>query len=301
MRGMTGWLCCALLLPVLAVAAAPAPMRYIHPPPESLLDNRYDFEWKILETALERTRQAWGDYRIEVSDFMTEQRQVHELTQASGRLSMIFRGTTPDMERSLQPVRIPVDLNLQGYCVLLIRAGEQSRFDAVRTLEDLKSLTVGLGLGWIDVDILRANGLNVVTGSSYEGLFDMLRQRRFDVLLRSSVEVLDEHAQRRGATPELAIEQRLLIYYPMPMYFWFRGDDEGRRLAARVETGMRAMLEDGSYQRIFAEYQDHKIRQLRLAERHIIRLRNPLLGSEAFNDSRLWFNPASYQPAAGAR
>lgn len=279
-----------LLLPLAGLAAEP--MRYVHPPPESALDRRYDFEWKILETALERTRAAQGPYRIEPSEFMTEQRQVYELAQGTGRLTILFRGTTPEMERTLLPIRIPVDLNLQGYCVLLVRADEQQRFAAMRTLEDLKPLSFGLGLGWIDVDILRANGLRVVTGSSYDGLFEMLRQRRFDVFLRSAVEVLDEFAQRRGTMPELAIEPGLIVYYPMPMYFWFPKTAEGARLASRVETGMRAMLEDGSYQRIFAQYQDAKIRQLGLAGRHIIRLENPLLGPETpLHDARLWFVP----------
>jgi hypothetical protein len=86
-----------------------------------------------------------------------------------------------------------------------------------------------------------------------------------------------------------------VLYYPMPMYFWFAKSPQGRRLAERVERGMRIMLEDGSYDRIFAQYQDDKIRRLRLASRRIIRIDNPLLGPDTpFADRRLWFDPRSY-------
>lgn len=272
--------------------AGDAPMRYVHPPPESALDHRYDFEWRILRSALERTRGHYGDYRIAESEFMTEQRQVHELAADSGTLTLLFLGTTAAMERDLLPVRIPVDLGLQGYCVFLIRREDQPRFAGVRTLDDLRRFTFGLGLGWIDVDILRANGLDVVTGSSYEGLFSMLQQRRFDVFLRSSVEALGEIAQHRAAFPDLRIEEQLVLYYPMPMYFWFARSDEGRRLAARVEAGMRMMLDDGSYDRIFAQYQDGKIAQLHLGQRRVLGIGNPLLPpATPLADRRLWFDP----------
>ena len=283
------------LLSAGAMAGERATMRYVHPPPESALDHRYDFEWKILETALERTRDRYGAYEIAQSAFMTERRQVRELASAGKRLTLLFLGTTAAMERDLLPVRIPVDRNLQGYCVLLIRREDQARFAAVRSLDELRRFRFGLGLGWIDVDILRANGFNVVTGSSYEGLFSMLQQRRFDVFLRSAVEVLDEYDQRQTALPDLKIEDQLILYYPMPMYFWFARTPDGRRLAARVETGMRLMLEDGSYERIFAQYQNRKIERLQLRSRRVLRIDNPLLpAATPLADGRLWFNPQHY-------
>lgn len=297
-RGCAALLCCWLLTVSGALAGDAASMRYIHPPPESPLDQRYDFEWRILEAALQRTRAEYGPYAITAAEFMTERRQVHELAADSGRLSILFLGTSPEMERLLLPVRIPVDLNLQGYCVLLIRDGDQPRFAAVRDRQDLRQYSIGLGLGWIDVDIVRSNGLQVVTGSSYDGLFDMLAHGRFDGLLRSAVEVLDEYAERRTSLPGLAIEDHLLIYYPMPMYFWFARTPEGRRLAERVERGMHAMLADGSYQRIFSQFQDWKITRLHLWDRRIIRLDNPLLDPRLhLRDQQHWFNPQRYHSA----
>jgi hypothetical protein len=290
---------CALLVPVAAAEGATAldeVMTYIHHPPESARDVRYVYQWQVLQTALEKTRRKWGPYRMVASEVMTERRQAYELRNATGKLTVMYLGSTPEFERELLPVRIPVDRNLGGYDIFLIRTGEQARFDAVRTLADLKTFTYGLGLGWIDVEILKSNGFHVVTGSSYDGLFEMLVSRRFDVFLRSAVEILDEYDQQQPEMRDLRIEDRLILYYPWPMYFWFAQTPEGRRLAERAEAGMRLMLADGSYDEIFSRFQRSKIERLHLKTRTIYRIENPLLSPETpLADKRLWFDPRTYR------
>src|SRR6478735_2512179 len=191
-----------VLAAFLGVAPPPAPMTYVYHPPESALDVRYLYHWEILRTALEKTTPKWGAYRMVPSERMTEQRQTFELKNRTGKLTVMYLSTTPDFERSLVGIHIPVDKNLGGYCVFLIRKGEQPRFDAVKSLDDLRKFSYGLGLGWIDVDILQSNRFKVVTGSDYEGLFDMLAHKRFDVFLRAAVEVLDEYKQHEGKNLE---------------------------------------------------------------------------------------------------
>jgi len=299
-------LACALLAPAVSfrdgppVASPGAPrdgvMTYIHHPPESARDVRYLYQWEVLRTALEKTQGEWGPYRLVAGDVMTERRQAYELRNATGNLTVMYLGTTPEFERELVPVRIPVDRSLGGYCVFLVRAGEQARFDAVRTLDDLRQFTYGLGLGWIDVEILRASGFNVVTGSSYDGLFEMLVNRRFDVFLRGAVEILDEYEQRREELRDIRIEDSLLLYYPLPMYFWFAKTPEGQRLAQRAEAGLRLMLADGSYDEIFDRYQRAKIERLHLKTRKAYRIDNPFLGPETpLADRRLWFDPTTFR------
>ena len=285
----------ALLLVFLAAASRAQVMTYIYNAPESSLDVRYLYHWEILRTALEKTTPKWGPYRMVPSGVMTERRQTFELRNATGKLTVMYLSTTPDFEQHLIPIRIPVDRNLGGYCVFLIRRGDQKRFDDLRSVADLQRFSYGLGLGWVDVDILKANGFRVVTGSSYDGLFEMLAHKRFDVFLRAATEVLDEYGQRKDALP-LAIEDSIILYYPLPMYFWFPKTDQGRRLAARAEEGMRMMIADGTYDRIFNAYQRQKIERLRLGERKIFRISNPFLGPETpFADKRLWFDPQTWK------
>lgn len=280
------------------VAQAAGVMRYLYHPPESQLDQRYLYHWKILETALEKTTARFGPYLMQPAEFMTEKRQTYELMHATGRLTVMYLSTTRELEQQLIPVRIPVDRNLGGYCLFLIRKQDQERFQSINSLDELRQFRYGLGLGWIDVGILQANQFKVVTGSSYDGLFEMLNNRRFDVFLRAAVEVLDEYEQRRTAMPDLFIEPGLLLYYPLPMYFWFPKTAEGKRLAERAEAGMRMMIADGTYDRIFSEYQDYKIERLQLKNRKIFRIENPNLGPETpFEDRRLWFDPQTYRTA----
>jgi hypothetical protein len=282
----------AFVVLVALPALAAAPMRYVHHPPESSLDVRYLYQWEILRTALEKTKGKWGPYELVASERMTERRQAFEMEHATGKLTVMYLSTTPHFEESLVPVRIPVDRNLGGYCVFLIRKKDAKRFENIRSLDDLRKFKFGLGLDWIDVGILRANKLNVVTGSSYEGLFQMLDAGRFDVFLRGAVEVVDELEQRKRALPNLMIEESLILYYPLPMYFWFTKSEEGRRLAARAEEGMRAMIADGTYDAIFEKYQRAKIERLHLRTRRILRIENPNVGPETpFGDKRLWFDP----------
>jgi ABC-type amino acid transport substrate-binding protein len=286
----------AALLLAAVVSKAPAPMEYIYHPPESANDVRYIYHWEILRTALERTKDKWGPYRMVASEFMTERRQAFELKNATGKLTVMYLSTTPDFERTLVPIRIPVDKNLGGYCVFLIRKEEKERFANIQSLDDLRKFRYGLGLGWIDVDILKASNFNVVTGSSYEGLFEMLVQKRFDIFLRAAVEVLDEYDQRKARLPDLYIEDTILFYYPLPMYFWFPKTAEGRRLAARAEEGMRMMIADGTYDRIFDMCQRYKIEGLHLKERKLFTIANPNVGPETpFGDKRLWFDPRMYR------
>jgi hypothetical protein len=290
--------CTGLVLLAAALVArdARAVDTYIYHPPESALDVRYLYHWEILRTALEKTRPRWGPYRMAPSERMTEQRQAFELKHATGKLTVMYLSTTPDFEKTLIPIRIPVDRNLGGYSVFLIRREELGRFAHIKTLDDLRRFRWGVGLGWIDVGILRNSGFTVVTGSSYEGLFEMLSNRRFDIFLRASVEVLDEYDKRKDALPNLYIEPNLILYYPLPMYFWFSRTAEGRRLAQRAEEGLRMMIADGTYDRIFDQYQRWKIERLHLKERRIFRIDNPNVGPETpFADQRLWFDPKTYK------
>ena len=265
---------------------------YIYNAPESDSDVRYRYHWEILNEALKKTEKKYGAYKMMPSIRMTETRQTEELMAGSGLINVMYLGTTQELEKKLVPVRIPVDKNLGGYNVFLIRKEDAGRFRSVRSLDDLRQFSYGLGRGWVDVGILESNKFKVVTGSDYDGLFKMLESRRFDIFLRAAVEVLDEVAQREKTMPALYIEDSIILYYPLPMYFWFSRNEKGRALAARVEEGMRKMIADGSYDRIFEKHQRQKIEKLHLRTRQIFKLENPFLVPETpFSEKNLWYDP----------
>jgi len=298
----THWFCSVMVaLQALCLGANPrcaeATMVYILNGPQSADDHRYDFHVEILKTALEKTTAKFGPYRLDLSASMSEARQTLELKAASGKLNVMYLGTSPELEHDLIPIRIPVDKNLSGYFVLLIRSHDARRFQHVRTPSDPKESSFGLGDDWLDNLVYQHNGLKVTKGSDYNGLFEMLLNRRFDAFPRSGVEVMQEYQQRKPSMPELAIEETLLLYYPWPMYFWFSKNPEGVRLSTRAAEGMWSMIEDGTYDKIFDKYFRADIERLNLSKRQLIEMSNPRLTPETpLQDKRLWFNPAKSAP-----
>jgi len=282
------------LLPTLSLLApaswANASLEVMRQGPESLGDQRGDYYWQLLEVALKRTIPRWGNYRIVGAPMMNGLRAVEQLE--FNKLNIIARTTTQQLEVSLRPIRIPLDKGLLGYRVFLIRREMQERLDGVRTLDDLKQFSIGQTDYWTDVTILRNSGFKVVAGDRYEGLFSMLSAGRFDLFSRSVAEVADELQTRQQQFPDLVIEQRLLLYYPMPRYFFVRRDAAGEQLALRIEDGFNMMIKDGSFDSLFNAHKASFEKILNLKERRLFHIPNPLLPDHTpLNNFKLWYAP----------
>jgi ABC-type amino acid transport substrate-binding protein len=198
----------------------------------------------------------------------------------------------PEREKEMVPVRIPVDRGLTGYRVLLIHAADQQRFSAVTGVADLEKFRVGLLPWWDDAAVLKRANVPLVPGGTYDGLFQMLAAHRFDALSRSAREILPEYEHRKEGLPDLAIEKHLLLHYPMPVYFWFRDDEQGRRRAERVRTGLAEMVADGTLKKMFDAEFGPGLAKLDLGHRLVLELTNPLLdGDSVPEDPKLWYRP----------
>ena len=286
----------ALLALFLCLSVGPVladePMRFIYHRDPSSDDSRNAYAWRLLGAALDHTRGRYGDYVLAPSDIADERPNAASLLHGEGRISVsVF---TPRIEYAgkLIPVRIPIDRGVLGYRLLLIHAGDQAEFEAVRGLDDLKQVRFGALASWVDVAVMRQAGLTVVTGDSFDGLFKMLSARRFDVLSRGAGEIEHELETRGKTLPDIVLERTLVLHYPLPVYFWFRDDREGRRMAERVRTGLRAMLADGSFDALFHQEFDPLLAPLDLGHRRIIELDNPLLpAGEPLMEPSLWYVP----------
>ena len=298
---MTGWFgrrAALLVLTVALVIAMPARadpvMIYIYHRDEGDIDIRNQYLWRLLRGALERTRDRWGDYVLEPSIAMHQKRRIYVLEHNEAGINVSLFPAQKGLDGALIPVRIPVDRGMLGYRVLLIRESEQSRFEQVRSVEDLKQFTFGLLSWWEDVEILHDSGLKVMPGTSYEGLFKMLSAGRFDAFNRSSSEVLQEYTLRQKDLPGVVIEKHLLLHYPMPAYFWFPNSEDGRKRAERIRVGLTEMLKDGSFQALFDQEFAQLIKTLDMDHRLVIELPNPLLGEgDPLDDASLWYHPSA--------
>lgn len=208
----------------------------------------FQYFYQVAELALSKTA-AEGPFEIRTyPQTMSAQRAMEELKKPNGLVNLVWNGTSAERERVLLPVRISLLRDLNNYRLLLIRKGDQGRFDGVRSLDDLKRFSAGMGMQWPDSDILRANGIKVVTGMGHAQLFRMLEVRRFDYAPRGLFEVWAEASLPENAG--LAIEQSLMLYYEMPFYFFVNPNNV--KLAQRLERGLKIALADGSFDQLLA-------------------------------------------------
>jgi hypothetical protein len=285
----------ALVSALISSAALGDGVKVVYPAYETATDTRFDDVIEILRDALEITRPEFGPYELAPSNArMNEARYMVEL-ENEGKPSSIspinvaWSSTSINKEKILLPIRIPLRKGILGYRIALISKDKQALIDQVKTVADLRRLSIGQGLGWGDVQVYEANGLNVKT-AQYDKLFTMTALGRFDIFPRGISEVFSEYAIRSADNPGLAIESNLLLYYPWPYYFFFNKNDMA--LKQRVESGIRKMMADGSFDAIFKKYNSQAIERADFKHRRIIVLKNNLLPKETpLSDSSLWFDP----------
>ncbi len=210
------------------------------------------------------------------------------------QLDVVWYATTNDLEERLQPIRICIYRGLLGYRVLMIKKGNQHKFDGIKTLEDMKRVSFGQGRFWADTNVLTSNNLNVVKVLKYEGIFYMLDGDRFDAFPRGVHEPWSE-IQRY---PKLAldVEQNLLISYTNPFYFFV--NKSNTQLAKDIERGLRTAIEDGSFNEYFLNDPTVKdaLAKGNLKKRTLIHLDNPGLPPKTpVDDKSLWFDPYSVE------
>ena len=208
------------------------------------------------------------------------------------QLDVCWYATTNEFEERMKPIRIPIFKGLLGYRVLMIKKGTQSKFDGIRTLEDLRRVSLASGRFWADTDVLLANGLNVIKVLKYDGMFFMLDGNRFDAFPRGAHEPWGEIA--RYPNLELEVEKNLLMVYPNPFYFFV--NKSNTELAKNIEKGFRIAMEDGSFDEYFLNDPAVKdvLAKANLKDRTIIQLKNPTLPKlTPLDDKGLWFDPYS--------
>lgn len=230
----------------------------------------------LVELALKESRPLYGDYSLVSSVKMTQARAVRDVQMGRRKtVRLIDVATNPTREKELRAIPIPTQEGLTGYRVCLIAKGTASEFAGIKSYKGITAhgIVFGQGSDWPDTQILRANGLRVVSQSRFQTLFPMLERHRFNCFPRSVTEVLDD--LRRYGGNGIEVEPHLLFTYPLPSFFFVNRDD--KRLAARIELGLDRAHRDGQYKAYFAHYIQPVLDKLHLSQRTVIRLNNPNL------------------------
>lgn len=165
----------------------------------------------------------------------------------TGEITVMWGGTTSQMEEDFIPVRIDAYRGLMSHRILLIRKGDQHRFDQVQSLADFQGFSMGQVRTWQDSDILEKAGFKVIKITKKPGLFHMLDGGRFDAFPRGANEAWNEMA----AFPDLKldVEKKLVLVYPLPTYFFV--SKHRSEVAKDIEAGLEKMIADGSFDEYF--------------------------------------------------
>ncbi len=228
-------------------------------------------------------------YELEVvPGTLTQTRMVEDTL--NNTLDIIWAGTSRDLEEQLELVRIPLYKGLLGHRFLIIRKGDQAKFDQVKNLDDLRKIRLGQGTAWADTKILEANGLNVVKSMKYQNLFFMLEGDRFDAFPRAVFEPFGEVDKR----PELnlTVEKNLMLVYKLDFFLFVNKNK--KKLARDLELGLERAIADGSFDKVFlsAPSVQEAIAKGDLKNRLIIPLKNPLITEQVpVNREELWIDP----------
>jgi len=117
----------------------------------------------------------------------------------------------------------------------------------------------------------------------------MLSSKRFDAFPRGVHEAYKELKNRQFEHSELAIEQNICIYYPLPKFLYT--SKNSILLHERISKGLNMMLEDGSFDKIWKEYNYDYVLNAKLNSRKIFKLENPFLPDTVpLNNNELWFS-----------
>jgi ABC-type amino acid transport substrate-binding protein len=243
-----------IILLMCAHACIADSLKVVIPPFEKAAESHIGYFYDVLKLALKKTEASDGPFEI---SFASETSSVNRsLADLKNDVNINVMWTTIDKrrEQELLPVRISLLHELNNYRIFLIRDGDQARFDQVKSVNDLRKLTAGLGSQWPDADVMRNDDFNVVTSPTYSSLFKMLVAKRFDYFPRGLYEVWDEAARYKDQG--LVVEKKLMLYYQAPFYFFV--NKKNTALADRIERGLNIALADGSFDELFLSVPSYK-------------------------------------------
>lgn len=230
-------------------------------------------------------------YKVEVINDNFSQTRQNEEVRTNGRINVVWTSSEASIESQMNPIRICLFKGLLGYRIFIIHKKNQYKYDQVKTMDDLKKLTIGQGKTWGDTKILEASGFKIIKATKYPNLFYMLDGERFDGFSRGVHEPFGELALR-PELPDLTVEKNLMLVYRMPFYLFT--SNENKKLANDLLTGLERAVADGSFDQTFLNdpsVQD-VIAKANMKNRKAFYIENPLLSKETpLERKELWFDP----------
>lgn len=259
----------------------------------SEIDQRDNYPLQLLRLSLDKTKEKYGDYKIEYSSVLYKRNRALRELQSGSKLNVYSAPSRKEWEDSAAPVYFPIYKGLLNYRRLLINKNDAQKFQRINNIEQLKLFRSGVGRQWSTTNILTDNNFNIVTSSSYEGLFGMLSLNRFDYYLRGINEIYYEFEARSMKYPNMIIEDTMVLNIPMPVFLFV--SPQNTRLHARIKEGLWMMHDDGSFDELFNQYHADFITRSDIINKKLFYVENKFLNNHPiYANKALWIDPNDY-------
>lgn len=158
----------------------------------------------------------------------------------------------------------------------MTRADVAAKLTDVKSIEDLRTFTMGQGIGWPDADVLRHNHFSVTYGR-YMTLHLMLNAERFDLYPRAYWQIMGEWKWMHERAPNIVVADKIALFYPQPIYFFV--SPKTPKLHQAIQTGMERAFANGSLLHLLQTHRETapSFQNINLNDLLILRIENPLL------------------------
>ncbi|KMT66825.1 hypothetical protein XM47_01540 [Catenovulum maritimum] len=260
---------------------------------QSAFDTRNKYTDAVLRSTLEQSTDKYGPYVLNYVKEVIPTPRISQFLADDHLLNVAIALTNKEWERDLITIRIPIRKGLLNYRLLLINRKNSDKFKNIKTVEDLKKLSVGLRKTWVTHGVMSDLGFSIVDAFAYDAIFSMLQKQRFDYIPRGIYEIYDELEARKELT-DLMIEPNLALHIPAPIYMFV--SPAHPRIAKRLEYGLNKMVVTGRLNQIFDDFYGDLIKRAQLHKRLILEVGNQQLPEKTpIHDKSLWIDILNQQ------
>ena len=260
-------------------------------PPQSKFDSSHNYFYTLLKKILAPSNKEQSNINILFSKKMEQGRALLQLKN-NDNIDIYWAGSSINREKELRAIKIPLLKGLLGYRVFIIKKKDRYLFDKITNIEELKKLTACQGTHWPDTKILENSNFNLIKNTNYESMFLQVNSNRCSYFPRGIHEAYSEIDARKTSYSELILYDKLILYYPFPMYFFVSKENE--KLALKIETRLLEMIENGNFNKHLKEstITKHLFPMKNWNNKKIFKISNPLLSTSTnINDEKFWILP----------
>lgn len=245
--------------------------------------SRQLYEREVLDAVLRATEEKYGVIPLveDKTDYANPEDEARIFRSKGFDVFGTVAGN-PKLENEKKiVVPYPMMKGLLGYRLLIIRKDDEQKYQKISQPSQLQQERLGIPLGWADAALFRHNGYSVVEEGSFNDLFTRQLDKQFDYVSFGANEVESVYSSLASASGDLIIENSLLLYYPFPLVFYVNPNNE--QLAHRIASGMKSITDNGVLDEIFIRHYGDLVSRLKLKDRRMIELANPLLSGSLEN------------------